>query len=398
MKFLRRISTRHLLALCTGAVLFAAAVAGIAVAVTGGGPKPPPKALPAAVHEALTAPAVSGVSGRIEFTNHLISGSTIQGGDPLLTGASGRFWASSDGRLRIELQSDISDHGGGGDVQILVDGSHVTLYDANAGNAYEATLPQRKEAGAPREKTAGPPTIGQISKAINRLSRHSHLSGAIPSDVAGQPTYTVQVAPKQNGGLLGGAQLAWDSVHGTPLRAAVYAKGDSSPVLELKVTDVSFGSVPSSVFDVSPPSGTKITHLSAPSKAEGGSHAQSLTGLAAVTKNASFPVAAPASLAGMNRGEVRQVSSGKHDGVLVTYGQGLGGIAVLELPTEAGRHSQGPGGQSQLNLPHVSVNGASGQELETALGTVISFKRGNVEYVVAGSVPGDTALAAARGI
>ncbi len=52
------------------------------------------------------------------------------------------------------------------------------------------------------------------------------MSGAIPSDVAGQPAYTVQVSPKHDGGLLGDVQLAWDAVKGVPLRFAIYADGD----------------------------------------------------------------------------------------------------------------------------------------------------------------------------
>ena len=37
-------------------------------------------------------------------------------------------------------------------------------------------------------------------------------------------------------------------------------------------------------------------------------------------------------------------------------------------------------------------------KLETALGTAVTFTRGGVRYVVVGSVTGDTALAAARGL
>ncbi|MBK5218488.1 MAG: hypothetical protein JJE35_01690 [Thermoleophilia bacterium] len=36
--------------------------------------------------------------------------------------------------------------------------------------------------------------------------------------MAGQPTYTLRVAPKHDGGLLGGAEVAWDANHGTPRR------------------------------------------------------------------------------------------------------------------------------------------------------------------------------------
>jgi len=128
------------------------------------------------------------------------------------------------------------------DSQVLSDGHSAWVYDSGSNTVFKGSLPaghDGKDAnGSANEQ---PPSLAQIQKGIARLSEHALVSGAQPTDVAGQPAYTVRVEPKQNGGLLGGAELAWDAVHGTPLRAAVYAKGDSSPVLELKVTDISFG-------------------------------------------------------------------------------------------------------------------------------------------------------------
>ena len=161
-------------------------------------------------------------------------------------------------------------------------------------------------------------------------------SGAQPTDIAGQPAYNVRVEPKQNGGLLGGAELAWDAVHGTPLRVAVYPKGDSSPVIDLKVTDISYGPVSSSVFDVNPPPDAKVTEISPPAHRDGGSgEAQPVTGLQAVQQQASIPLSAPDTLAGLPRNEVRLIQSDKDAGALVTYGEGLGGIAVIEQRANA---------------------------------------------------------------
>ena len=129
------------------------------------------------------------------------------------------------------------------------------------------------------------PSLEQVEQAISRLGAHSTLSGATPSDVAGQPTYTVQIEPKSNGGLLGGAAVAWDAVHGTPLRAALYAKGDSSPVIQLEATEVSFEEVPTSVFEITPPPGTEVIDLSPSSGGSGegnGARPSPLTGAAAV--------------------------------------------------------------------------------------------------------------------
>ena len=400
MKFLRRISTRQLLSLCAVVAALGLGATGLALATTGGGPTPAPKPLPVAIHDALAAPQVAGVSGRIEFTNHLIDSSSIQGSDPLISGASGRFWASPDGHLRIELQADASNRGGGGDVQIVADRSQVTVFDSGAGTAYEATLPQHNEAGSNGGSAEQVPSVDRIQRQIDKVMEHADLSGATPSDVAGQPAYTVRVSPKHDGGLLGGAEVAWDAVHGTPLRAAVFASDSSSPVLELKVTDISFAAVPDSVFAIAPPAGTKITQLSPPNHgSDGQADSAPVTGLDAVQQQTSFQIGAPQSLAGLPQGEVRLISSGKDAGALVTYGEGLGGIAVVELPADSGNSSNGSSAESgRLKLPSVSVNGATGQELDTALGTVIRFQRGGVEYIVAGSVLPAAAEAAARAL
>lgn len=399
MTLLRRISTLRLLA--TGAVL-AVIVAGttaIAIAATGGGPTPPPEPLASAVHDALSAPKVDGVSARVEFTDGLVGESVIEGSDPLLGGASGRLWASADGRLRLELQADVSG-GGAGDFQVLVDGNRFTVYDPGTETVYRGTLSARQ--GHDSQDEAGgdePPSLARIQTGIEEAMEHAALSGATPSDVAGQPAYTVRVSPKANGGLVGGAELAWDAANGVPLRAAVYAKGESSPVLELKATEISFGAVPDSVFEVAPPPGAKVVDLSPP---EGGAEEDAagetapVTGLDAVQRQTSFAVSAPSSLAGMARDEVRLVAGGEDAGALVTYGQGLGGLAVLELP--AGKES-GSGGDQSLQLPSVSIAGATGgQELETPLGTLIRFRREGVEYTVAGSVTAAVAREAAQGL
>src|SRR6185503_6678534 len=46
-----------------------------------------------AIHDALAAPQPAGVTARIDFTNHPVDAASLQGADPLLTGAKGRLWA-----------------------------------------------------------------------------------------------------------------------------------------------------------------------------------------------------------------------------------------------------------------------------------------------------------------
>lgn len=400
MRRLRTISTARLVAFAVALVVLAAGV-GIAQAALKGAPKPAPKPLDVAVHDALTAPTVPGVTARVHFTNHLIPSGALPEGtvSPLMAGASGRVWIANDGRFRVELQSDA------GDAQIVSDGTTLTLYDASTNTAYRVALPHRSDATTqPRTDPHAPPTLAQIDGALAQLGANWSLSGATPTSTAGEPTYTVRIAPKGDGGLLGAAELAWDATNGVPLRAAIYAAGQSSPVLELRATDVSFGPVATSDVIVPPPAGARVVDLS-PSSGKGGAdssrgehaHAKPVTGVAAVQAAVSFPLAAPDQLAGLPRHQVWLAGHGSDPAAVVTYGRGLGGIVVVERKARAGEGPLGSGGgRGSLRLPQINVNGATGSELATELGTVLSFQRGGVDYVVAGSIPAQSAETAAR--
>jgi hypothetical protein len=185
----------------------------------------------------------------------------------------------------------------------------------------------------------------------------------------------------------------------------VYAKGASSPVLALSVTHVSFGPVPSSNFDVSPPPDAKVVEVDTPGGQKqdksSGEHAP-VTGVDAVGKAVSFTLSAPDTLAGMQRTEVRLVNTGKGNAALVTYGQGPGGIAVFEQASDPNHPIPSPQGEGDhhggVDLPTVSIDGVQAQELATPLGTGLRFERAGVAYVVVGSVAPATAEAAARGL
>ncbi|HEX4673566.1 MAG TPA: hypothetical protein VH279_14915 [Solirubrobacteraceae bacterium] len=391
MKYLRTVSTRRLLAMIAGVVAVIAGGTAIAVAASGSGPKPAPQSLARAVHGALTAPEVQGISARISFTNNLIGATNLQGTDPILSGATGRLWISNDGQMRLELQAD-----NGEDAQVLVSKKNFWIYDPSSNTQYRGALPQDHTSGSDKV-----PSVAQIQQRINEFLQHANLSGAIPSDVAGQAAYTVRVSPKHDGGLLGSAELAWDATRGVPLKFAIYARGQGKPVIQLKVTDISYGKVPASDFAVTPPHGAKVVTVNLPSGAakagrvHGRAH-RDVTGAAAVAKKVPFTLTAPKTLVGLPRQSVSLIDMDGTPGALVTYGQNLGGIAVIE---QAAQPQASSGADHRgLSLPSVTIRGATGHELDTALGSVVQFTRGGVDYTVLGSVPAAAADAAARAL
>jgi outer membrane lipoprotein-sorting protein len=330
------------------------------------GPVPPQKPLAQAVHDALEGGKVDGFTARVKFTNHLIEGAELASGEgsggglagnPLLTGASGRVWVSNDGRLRLELQSEK------GDTQILYDGHTLQMYDASSNTLYRYTPEQVAHSGSGADTGShdgGPPSLQQVEEGIAHVREHALLSDATPTNVGGQAAYTVRVSPKETGSLIGGAELSFDASHGIPLRAAVYSSTSQAPVVELAASEVTYGSVDGSVFSFTPPPGAKIEEVKPPSGSAG-----------------------------------TTADSTEHP-TLTTHGQGVTAIGVLEAKAKSGeKASEEVAGEK---LPKVKINGVEASELRTALGTVLSFERGGVRYVVAGAVSPAAVEALAGGL
>ena len=215
----------------------------------------------------------------------------------------------------------------------------MTVYDASSNTVYSADLPAAKAHNS--NKSAAAPSIAQIGDFLSKLGKEANVSSAQPSNVAGQPAYTVKVSPKQSGGLLGSLQLAWDAARGIPLRAAIYARGGTKPVLALEATNIRYGSVPAADVAVAPPASAKKVDLGSlgalgqKDKADKNQKAPDAKGLKAVQAAAGFQVTAPDQIAGMQRSLVRLVGKGDSKTVVVAYGEGLGAIAVVERPGNA---------------------------------------------------------------
>jgi len=365
VNILRRISLSRLLLLCGLVVAIGVSATAIAFAL-GAGPTPPPEPLAEAVHGALSAPPVEGVSANIQLTNHLLEGANLASGSgeggqltqsPLLSGGSGRLWIAKDGSVRLELQAEQ------GDTQVLYDGHTLEIYDAASNTLYRYTPPAHEPANTEVSPHHEIPTVAKIEEAISHLGEHANVSGATPTDVAGQPAYTVRISPKEGGSLIGGAELSWDAVHGVPLRAAIYSSTSPAPVIELSTTSISYGPVPASVFQFTPPPGAKVDELAASDDAAA-------------------------------RSDSGQHSAHAHPKVTV-HGHGISGIAVVEAKVKPGSPSSA---DTTEGLPKVSINGTSATELATELGTLLSFERSGVRYVVLGSVTPAAVEAVARGL
>src|SRR6476620_4852273 len=190
MRIFRTLSTRYLVVLVATVVAVAVGGAALAVAASrGGGTTPPPKPLANALHDSLAAPDVAGITARIRFTNRLFPSGSLLGAtlSALMSGAGGRLWLTNDGRGRLELQSDA------GDAQVMWDKGTLTVYDASANTVYKLALPSTSSSQSSPDN-GQPPSVDEINSFVTKLADHADVSAAAPTNVAGQPAYSVKVS------------------------------------------------------------------------------------------------------------------------------------------------------------------------------------------------------------
>jgi outer membrane lipoprotein-sorting protein len=256
--------------------------------------------------------------------------------------------------VRLELQSEE------GDTEVIYDGRKLSIYDAATNTLYRYTPPAGERTGRSSEQPSSgeqhAPSVAKIEEAIGKLE-HVSVSGATPGDVAGQPAYTVRVSPKEGGSLLGGAELSWDAENGVPLRAAIYSSKSSAAVIELASSEVSFGPVSSSVFEITPPASAKVEELKPATEPQAGAH-------------------------------------GSDHQSATTHGSGVSAVEVIETKTKPGQKPT----QLPEQLPKVKIGASTAAELSTALGTVLGFERAGASFLVFGALEPAQIEAVARGL
>ncbi|MDX6594471.1 MAG: hypothetical protein QOJ13_3667 [Gaiellales bacterium] len=349
--WVRRASTTRLLIVSAAVVLGAAGAAAVASAMGGGASAPPRTDLHSLVGTQLAGQPPEGISARITFKNNLLGAGALgqdAGASALAAGADGRFWWSGD-RVRLELQS------GQGDVQLVAADGKVTVYDSGRSAAYQLSLPARPAGEGNGSGSGGMPNLFE-GDVIGQLSQVLSFGEPQPGVVGGRPAYTIRVAPRDQSSLLDAVLVSLDAEHPVPLALQVMAEGRKAPVLSLELSDVKYGSVDASVFDLNLPDGVKVEQLSPPSP-------DSLGGGDGAAPSVDFPK----SIGGLPLTQSK--------GSFAVYGQGLGSVVVVAKAAE------GDSGARKV--------------VETPLGTLVTVRKGDVVYTVAGSVPRAVAEAAA---
>jgi hypothetical protein len=81
--------------------------------------------------------------------------------------------------------------------------------------------------------------------------------------VAGEPSYQLVLAPKDDRSLVGKVTIAVDAKYGVPLRVQVFAKHAASPAFQFGYTAIQFTAPASANYDFTPPSGASVNVVNA---------------------------------------------------------------------------------------------------------------------------------------
>jgi outer membrane lipoprotein-sorting protein len=265
MNPLLRLSRRARWAVPAGVVAIAAAVtAGSMITVAQASPELParsPAQLLAAVagHTGLP-PAMTGT---VVETASLGIPDLPDTGSPtsitsLLAGSHTiKVWYANPTHFRLAVPVTM------GETDLIRNGSTAWYWQSKSNTVNRMQLPA--EAGQAQQAIPAPaqtPLTPQqaAQQVLAAVGPTTTVSVDPAATVAGQAAYQLVLAPKSSSSLIGRVTIALDGQHmNVPLRVQVFARGASTPAIQVGYTSLAFVTPAAANFDFTPPPGAKVT-------------------------------------------------------------------------------------------------------------------------------------------
>jgi outer membrane lipoprotein-sorting protein len=209
-------------------------------------------------------------------------------------------------------------------------GNELWSYDAGKSLAQHSVVSEAEVANAEAEarslfnKNSGKLPFDYTSPAavaeyvLNEAGKYSTITVASDIKIADRGAYQITITPKGNQSLVASATLSIDAATGLPLAARVMAVGQSTPAFEVAFETITFTKPAASNFEFTPPTGTRVQEVAAPTKAD------VLRELAKATAGKKVPTEA----------EVEKLANAKLEDLAT---QGWGAVAIVpaaEVPAE----------------------------------------------------------------
>lgn len=259
----------------TAVAVTAAAVAALQIPAAQASPNLPNRS-PAQLLASISSDAkVPPMTGTVVETASLGLPQLPQTGNPtsmasLLTGShTMKVYYQDSKHYRLSIPQPQSE------TDVIANGSKLWLWDSTNDSVTEFVPSAADQAKHVAPKVPQTPLTPQqaANQVIAAVGKTTLVSVQANVMVAGEPSYQLVLAPKDQRSLVGRVVIAIDGKYGVPLRVQLYAKGASSPAFQVGFTALQWVAPASGNFSFTPPHGASVdvVNLKDQSKSASGS-------------------------------------------------------------------------------------------------------------------------------
>jgi outer membrane lipoprotein-sorting protein len=245
----------------TAVAVTAAAVAALQIPAAQASPSLPART-PAQLLASISGDAkVPPMTGTVVETASLGLPQLPQTGNPsslasLLTGShTVKVYYQDEDHFRLAIPQPESE------TDVVADGSRLWLWQSSSDSVTEFVPPadqgkvKHSEPKLPQAPLTPQQAANQVLAAVGKTTLVSVQANVM---VAGEPSYQLVLAPKDQRSLVGKVVIAVDGKYGVPLRVQLYAKGAGSPAFQVGYTALQWVAPAPANFSFTPPKGASV--------------------------------------------------------------------------------------------------------------------------------------------
>jgi outer membrane lipoprotein-sorting protein len=245
----------------TAVAVTAAAVAALQIPAAQASPSLPART-PAQLLASISSDAkVPPMTGTVVETASLGLPQLPQTGNPsslasLLTGShTVKVYYQDENHFRLAIPQPESE------TDVIADGSRLWLWQSSSDSVTEFVPPadqgkvKHSVPKLPQAPLTPQQAANQVLAAVGKTTLVSVQANVM---VAGEPSYQLVLAPKDQRSLVGRVVIAVDGKYGVPLRVQLYAKGASSPAFQVGYTALQWVAPAPANFSFTPPKGASV--------------------------------------------------------------------------------------------------------------------------------------------
>jgi outer membrane lipoprotein-sorting protein len=148
------------------------------------------------------------------------------------------------------------------EIDLIRNGATAWVWNSTENSVTKFNLPANDKGKAAHLKAGLPSTPLTPQQAANELLKAVGKTTVVSVEanvmVAGEPSYQLVLAPKDDRSLIGQVTIAIDAKYNVPLRVQVFAKGAASPAVQFGFTAIQFTAPAAANYDFTPPPGATV--------------------------------------------------------------------------------------------------------------------------------------------